>query len=128
MGPAVKSAIPASGVSPAALIMARLQGERNPTWRLAPLRKLEGEIWGPGGETFRLKVTEYPLAVAVTVAGPDAKPAVTLIDACPLLLVVAEPAERLIGPVLEKLTVYPGTAPAVLFTSTVKGSPRWKYR
>src|SRR5580704_14704575 len=93
MGPLVKSAIPASGVSPAAAMIARLQGESAPTWRLAAFRKLLGLSWGPGGLTVTLKVAGNPLAVAVTVAVPADVPADTVMVACPLLLVTAEELE-----------------------------------
>jgi hypothetical protein len=103
MGGGAREPVPL-GASPAALMVARPQGEMAPTCPLAAFRKLEAVIVGPIGSTVRLKTCEYPLMEAVTVAAPATAPAVRVIEACPLLLVVAAAVEILIGPVAEKLT------------------------
>ena len=103
-------------------MMARLQGERAPTCRLAAFRKLEALRLGPEGDTVRLNVTEYPLIDAVTLAWPVVAPAVTLMEACPLEVVVTAALEMVTGPVLEKLTTTPETGPLALFTCTTNGA------
>src|SRR5436853_1330196 len=104
------------------MMVARPQGESDPFCKPPVLKKLPGDSDGPAGITVRLKVWLNAPTAAVTVTGPLVPPACTVTCARPLVSVLTVAAERVPGPVIEKLTgLFETGWPVLPFTWTTRG-------